>query len=257
MPDFAEDIRAAHPDFEFPLLDDAVTRAQAALLEVSRVRDVSPLAKLPFKTRTVIQSALRRNCELRDSFVLAFNQKLYAPLFILARASIETGALAWDVWRGTESLVDLDETSGLVEFDARVVSILLGSRTGSGAGDPDEYRAPNVLTIIDRLSKGDVPRLRDTYNELSEYAHPNYAGLLEAYTTSDPLNRQVIFDDTPFELLPELVGAALHSLGVGLGLTVLAMENYESRMTDFAVLCERGLFEDGTWPESLPYPVNR
>jgi len=42
------------------------------------------------------------------------------------------------------------------------------------------FTALNILTVIDKLSKY-IPNLRDTYDHLCEYAHPNYDGLTGLY----------------------------------------------------------------------------
>lgn len=42
------------------------------------------------------------------------------------------------------------------------------------------FTAQQILSVIDRLSKN-IPNLRNTYDHLCEYAHPNYDGLMGLY----------------------------------------------------------------------------
>src|SRR5205085_6940935 len=41
-----------------------------------------------------------------------------------------------------------------------------------------------VLTFLDRINKT-IPGVRETYDRMSEYAHPNWAGTAFAYSRND------------------------------------------------------------------------
>ena len=76
----------------------------------------------------------------------------------------------------------------LSDFHEDVIKALFGVKSDLLGGDPEKCLAFNILTIIDRLTKTECPELRNWYNALSEYAHPNYHGMLALYLMSDNYN---------------------------------------------------------------------
>ena len=73
----------------FAEVEKVLKKAEAARVHVYKVREVSPVAKIPQKVFDLLQIGLRRNLELATSFVDIFNSELFTPLFVIARAVLE------------------------------------------------------------------------------------------------------------------------------------------------------------------------
>lgn len=117
----------------------------------------------------------------------------YVPL-MAARAQIEIYAVTWDVLqtvaanRGMEpassfavrvKVVDealINATHGTrLELMKRALRSLPGTSGLRAVRDSDmkAFEARNILSRIDRLSKGAMPDCREQYDRLCEYLHPN------------------------------------------------------------------------------------
>jgi hypothetical protein len=228
-------------------------QANASRVETNLVHAVSPVASIPFKARGMFQIGLRRSIEIADSFVATFNASLYAPLFILARSSVETGCLMWEFWMRMAEILLTNDKAALLDFDDRMIKAILGRKVGRN-GEAPEYQAPNVLTIIQRHNK-DLGGLEALYANLSEIAHPNHDGMLALYCSDRHEGQDFI--DRPLLNAPVAVGAAFHALTLGLKQSVLAAQNCETFGSRFAILCEEAIHDKGTWPTSIPYPIDR
>jgi len=235
---FRDDLAAEHSGLRLEEVNSLREQLTRASIPAVRAVDVSDSAKIPFKLQGVLHSGIRRNLEMADAFVAVFNTKLFTPLFVLARATLETGALLWHLSMRVRRVVDATDTAGLGELDDLLMRATLGSRDPNGMGDPDKYPAPNVLTALDRTSQlGGLPA-REFYDMLSEYAHPNYEGLTLAYTSPDPVAREVRLIDVPFEERSDLLVIAVGGLVAGLALTKLALDCCDECRVEFVTLCE-------------------
>jgi len=254
MKTFHDELVKRYPNLGCEAVDKALRRGKAAQIRVSRASEVSLVANVPLKARVLLQIGLRRNMELTASFVESFNAELFVPLFVIGRAVLETGCLLWEFWVRVQRILKEQDKAALVDFDDRVMSALLGAKSTAWAGDPAKCRAPNVLTIIDRLSKKESPGLRGFYDGLSEFAHPNYAGMHEAYCRVDAHARETRYVDRPFGEDVGGLKVAMDATATGLEMTVYAVELYETQLLAFTRLCEDAIHDGGTWPSDVPYP---
>lgn len=256
MEAFSCDLKARYSQLNYGAVEQLLERAEAAKVAVSRAADVSLIAKIPYKVRDIFQTALRRNLELTASFLVSFNRELFVPLFVTARAVLETGCLVQDVWGRVARVLKARDKAALVEFDEYLMKVLLGAKTKEWVGDAGQYQAPNVLTIIDRLTKEEHPGLRAFYDGLSEFAHPNFAGMHDAYCRIDERAHETRFVDRPFHKRREDLDIPVNAVAAGLDMSVLAVELYERDLLTFTQLCEEAIHDRGTWPDDLPYPRN-
>lgn len=254
MTTFSGALKGRYPSLDYACVEQLLERAQAAKVPVYRDADVSPVAKVPYKTRAFFQVALRRNMELTACFVHSFNNELFVPLFVTARAVVETGCLVWDLWARVERILKTRDKAALEEFDKHVKNVLLGAKSKAWMDNPEKYPAPNVLTIIDRLTKAQFPHLREFYDRLSEFAHPNFAGMLAAYWTFTERDHESRFVDSPFHEIAVGLDFPLNAVAVGLRVTVQGVESYEKDLVTFTRLCEEEIHDSGTWPDDTPYP---
>ena len=254
---FSPEAVAEFDQLDFADISTLVARAERSLVESISGRELSPVSKLPNKALAIAHTAMRRNLEITRAFAAAFNERLYIPLFVLSRAAVETGCLVFDVYAKTASMLDAHDKAALVDYDERVMRVLLGSKSTAAAGDPEQYQALNVLTVIDRLDKTTHEGLREMYDALSEYAHPNYAGLLESYTEPHPDSGSTEFLRDPLTANALLLEVPFSLVAAGLSMSIIAVEQLRARCEELAALCEEALHDEGDWPEGLAYPIER
>jgi hypothetical protein len=228
---------------------------EAAALRVAQIdpQTFSPVAKVPVKVLVLLQSGLRRVLELTGAFVNEVNAGLFTPPFVTARAALETSCLLYSVTEDVERIVHAHDLPALEEFDKKMMRALLGgkSRVWTHA---DEYEALNVLTIIDHLTEKMMPKLREMYDLLSEYAHPNYDSMIGVYQRVIRQTEGAKFIDHPAPQFPEALNTAVGMAGFALHLTERAVARYQAILSKFVSLCEEAIQKGGTWPAEMPYP---
>lgn len=221
------------------------------------VRDLSPVAKLPFKVYDLLQIGLRRNLELAEAAVRELNRQNVSTSFVLARAALETTCLLYDAMRRVMAATEKDDTKELDELDKFLMDVLFGAKSQAW-GFSEELVARNILTIIQRLSKQLGIDLMWFYDGLSEYAHPNYHGMMAVYReTAEVGNPIVKFADSPNEQRDASLTTAIGALVIALDMLRIAFEEHANVRTRFAALCERAIHERGTWPADVEYPIKR
>ncbi len=108
-----------------------------------------------------------------------FTTKRWIPAAVLTRAIAEPIAVLHSLLRNVDKAIDAKDYTNLAEFLRRT---MVGSRT-----DPELPQMVNVLTMIDKVDE-DFQRFRKSYDDLSEYAHPNWCGVLGAFSKLDREN---------------------------------------------------------------------
>jgi len=251
---FCAEVREAIPglsafDAIEKLYEEGLSPKQPAILAV----DVSPVAKIPLKTRVLFQVALRRILELTESFVREVDARAFVAPYVIGRAALETACAAYDVWQQAKIILEKRDKKGLGEFDERTMKGLLGAKSEEWkqALQPESI---NVLTLIDRISKDKVPNLRGIYDGLSEHAHPNFAGMTEAFSRVDTVKRETLFVESPAKEKPKSLGSAVAAMAMSLKIIVWTVSSSELSMGELVSLCEEEIYDRGTWPKGLPYP---
>ena len=181
-----------------------LTSAQLASMKKSLPEPVSA-TKLAIKTRIPHTALSLREvlyARMFDISDCAFHQLLSGNSIagiILTRAAIETVALMGVfAIRISEYLMDESEE----KLDQFLKSSLLGSKDNS-----TRIEAINILTFIDRVDK-ENPGFRKMFDDLSEMAHPNWAGTLASYgrfneeTITLHIERKAMQPPLIFGLLP-------------------------------------------------------
>lgn len=254
---FTHGFKKRYPHLELTPLETAMRKAAAVQRWATRANEISPVAKTPTKVRDLLLLAVHRNIELTNAFCRTCEAELFVPVFVLGRAIIETGALSWDTHNRIRAVLDSRDDAKLNELDAHVEKALLGSKSTHGFSDPNTYPAPNVLTLIDRITKQDSYDLRGFYDMLSEVAHPNLGGMHASYAQIHSEGSELRFHRRPFRELGKPVGIAVSAASSGLEMSVAALEHSNSTAGALAALCEESIKTRGTWPENVPYPVER
>jgi len=230
-------------------------RDRALKIPVIRADDVSPVAKLPYKAEVLFQVGLRRALELTESCIREANSMAFAPLYVDARALLETVAVVAEMGERIKRIVGNWDRTALTDLDTQHMKALLGSRK-SGWGDPAKVPARNILSVIDDLSKALDQDIRAAYDDLSEHAHPNFAGMQGAYQRIEAENRRSLLIEHPLLDGVGDIGHPLAAIAVSLALLTRAFGQYRRLSYEFTRLCEEDIHQAGTWPQGLVYPLH-
>ena len=130
-------------------------------------------SKIPYKASSFREVLIHRVSDLADVAVELYEANYLVPAFIVTRSVVETSAVIyWLYQKSSEFIEKRDEEA----FDEFIMKGMLGSKDGT-----TKYESYNVLTAVDRLDK-EFPGLRDMYNTLCELTHPNWSGVMGAYS---------------------------------------------------------------------------
>jgi hypothetical protein len=145
--------------------------------------DFSHIAKLPLKVVDLRSALNYRIVDLLESGLHASEENRIASCVVLVRSALETAAALWYITDKVETALSSGAIGDLDDF---VMRVLLGSKVPT-----DDTRTPeaiNTLTFIDKIDKK-APGFRKIYDDMSEYAHPNWlgAGYLYAQPSKEDL----------------------------------------------------------------------
>jgi hypothetical protein len=133
-------------------------------------------SKIPFKAASFREVLMHRVSDIAEVAVELYESNRLVPAFIVTRALIETTAtLYWLHQKSCEFLEKEDEDS----YDEFLMKGMLGSKDGT-----TKHESYNVLTAVDRLDK-EFKGLRQMYDTLCEFTHPNWSGVMGSYSKLD------------------------------------------------------------------------
>ena len=104
--------------------------------------------------------------------MIKYEERKIVPSFVLTRAVIETVALIYWLHK---KIAELLESKDIEKLDYFLMKAMLGSKDNT-----TNIESYNVLTAVDQVDKV-YKNFRQMYDELCEFAHPNWSGLLGAY----------------------------------------------------------------------------
>jgi hypothetical protein len=137
-------------------------------------------SKIPFKVLSCRESFMWRGEELSRSSVTSFRDGYDLSGILLTRGFMETCACM----NYLHQLVMSNQVIPVSDdLDEKVMRLLLGHKNRE-----DLPEAHNILNLIDMVGKEHKEikgKFRDLYNKLSEYAHPNWIGSSEMYSSID------------------------------------------------------------------------
>jgi|GEM_PF-5639166 len=190
---------------EYPELEDVFIEITSSIkaLKLSRVEKVYPnetgkplRPKVPFQFLVYNQVILNRVLEISESIITSVINSNLASAFILLRALNENSASILDGYVRLEKILKEGDFQKVYEL---ITNLQYGTKLDhiikkhiekrAAFGDVSYYTeekikeiftAKQILSVIDRLLKH-IPDLRERYDYLCEYAHPNYDGLMGLY----------------------------------------------------------------------------
>jgi hypothetical protein len=128
---------------------------------------ISPVSKLPSKVLVYRATLIWRMAEVTRCALGHFGRGELAAAILLTRAAIEASAAAWYLRKKVAGSV---ESAMVGDIDEYLMKLLMGSKNEPAVPDPI-----NVMTFVDHVDK-DIVGFRTQYDNLSEFAHPNWAG---------------------------------------------------------------------------------
>lgn len=131
--------------------------------------------KAPFFAMCLRESLLWRVEELSRNALSALERGDEATGIVLARCVTEATAMIWRL----HSLLEKRAARGAVALHDDLKIMWLGSKH-----DRALPQAINIMTMIDHLDR-EIPKVRQTYDMLSEVAHPNWTGVAGLYCRTD------------------------------------------------------------------------
>ena len=161
----------------------------ASLPEAFDIGSVSARSKLPLKALTLRESLVHRASELADTALDLIDSGQFMSATIIVRALMETtGVLCW-LHQRTEMVV----TSGqLGDIDDFLMNGMLGERLGDSEDRIPALSAVSAIKRVDRVGEFPVPFFT-MYERLCEFAHPNWSGVMGAYSKVDYESWRVSF----------------------------------------------------------------
>ncbi len=137
---------------------------------------ISLKAKIPYKIIAYRETLLWRTEELSRVAYLQFKNEQVVSGIILTRCVMESAAAVWYVLNRIKTLV---ENEDLNDFDDKAMRLLMGSKN-----DTTEINSINIMTFLDKVDTH-LSGFRKLYDDLSEFAHPNWAGTSGVYGSVD------------------------------------------------------------------------
>jgi hypothetical protein len=257
MERFTQSIKDEYPELEGPE-EIEVTLETLHGLKMPDCDGIglSPVSKMPAKVLVLLQVGLRRTIEFTEAAIREINQRNLATSALLSRGTIETSCLLWEVMRHVESVADKGDPSGITDLDEILSKTLLGGKAKDWMLS-EEIVARNVLTIIQKLTKQLGAPFEGFYAALSEYAHPNYHGMMATYTEFGLEGGIKIFTDRRTGGQRAILLAAIGALATSGSVVLESFKLLAKHLEPLAVLAERQIYEDGKWPADVEYPVKR
>lgn len=164
---------------------EALATAQSHLAKIAphlplkvSADEIGVWSKAPYKALVIRGGLLWRSQELGADAIQAFADGRLATAIILTRAVIENVALHWRLGDLIERRAEITPN----ELSDTLTRMLVGWKN-----DKEFPEALNALTMISHLDKY-IPGVRDSYDQLSEVAHPNYGGVHGLYAENDEPN---------------------------------------------------------------------
>ncbi len=213
-------------------LEAIIKQLTASLPKEIKHFEISSISKTPSKVVSLREVLLYRITELSSAtFELIKSEKPIAAV-ILARAQFETIVLWLFLLDKIEKICERNALHD--NFDSEIMRLLFGGKI-----DNSPEQAYNILTIMDKMSN-EYPKLRELYNKLSEFAHPNHIGTHGYYARIDESNFSEILGPNDIESIIEITLISLTGL---LELYILSYNESTNFLPKFIEICESNIKE--------------
>ena len=160
-------------------------------------------SKLPFKALVLREVLAHRFADLGRSAAELLSHGRVVSSATLTRAAMETLARVAELSDRTQQFLLSKDVEQLDEY---LMASLFGSRN-----DPNLPQARNILGSIDRMEKK-IAGYRTSYDNLCEFAHPNWSCAMGVFAETDRENFTISFESADRrEMAVRPVGLALNA----------------------------------------------
>lgn len=193
-------------------------------------------SKIPFMALSLRELLLHRASALATPAISLLEAGNSVGAAVLTRSLMETVALMFELHRKIdEFLTKRDEQS----FGKFLMDSAFANRYEDG-GELAEHYTRSIMTPIDNVNKK-MKGFRATYDALSEYAHPNWSGVLGSFGTIDHEKYAIQFGS-------RIGGKALEIGAPALAATLDILTVYYNMMPESLLALNRHFEKD--WGES-------
>lgn len=151
------------------LLDELTNRLPSSV--DSRLKNMPSLTL--YQVVCLRDTLAHRIRDLSEKVAPLFESNQLMPAFLVTRALLETVSLLYELHKKVVSAIERKEVNQLGAWLERVA---LGRKNVEGAITP-----PNILNALDSMN-AEYAGVREIYDQLSEYCHPNFAGVIASYS---------------------------------------------------------------------------
>lgn len=258
MESFSDEVKTLYGDRDEPAkIEEALARLDALKVASSDGIALSPVSTLPSKLFDLVQFGVRRGIELGEAAVREINRLNVSSSCTLVRGVLETACLLYDTIRKVEAAVEKRDADAVDDLDKWLTNALLGhgpkAQTFMVA---EEFVVQNILTIIQRLDKQLEGPFGGFYEGLSEHAHPNYHGMMALYFDGRDEAISKFTDHREGGTRASLV-LAICALATSFDVLALVAQKRAELSDELATLSERRIYERGSWPADVAYPIQR
>lgn len=175
-------------------------------------------SRVPFHITYLREILGHRIVDLSEKSIALIENNQLVPAFLVIRATMESVALLYNLH---EKIIAAIESTDIDTLSTFLENAALGSRN-----DDTDFTAQNILTALDKLERK-YNGVREMYDQLSEFCHPNFAGLMASYSRLDKDNIVIILGpdneppmplgDTPFVVSLKIGEHYFQEIGKNLG----------------------------------------
>lgn len=167
------------------------SRESLAMLESNLPRQVDGFAlsqksKVPWKVLLYREALIWRIVELGRSALESFLSDRLVSGVVLTRAAVETSAALWYLSAKVDAVVDSKMVGDVDEY---LMKLAMGTATGwpetDSSGDVLAMPRPIKIGAFLKQVEKDIEGFSHQYGVLSEYAHPNCAGTVLLYSSTN------------------------------------------------------------------------
>jgi hypothetical protein len=227
--------------------------------------DVWPASRMAVNLDVLQQVGIRRILELTEALGRDVTAGAFAPVWVGGRALLEMAALMYDLSDRARACVDAPTAEAFQTLDTHAAKIYLGFKSMEWAYSED-VKAKNILTTVQKVSKSDSAAYRDAidrlgvkiekfmgiYDLLSEGAHPNYVGTVDAYQRLGATVGVLELIDSPAKIDPKRIAQPVDGAAIALSMSVSAVEIWQNVRDAFIGLLPK--LQPPPMPEPKPKP---
>ena len=210
---------------------DNLIKIQSLKVEQVRHFEYSKKAIIPYKVHSLVESLNCRMIDFCESIDLLVKTNHIIPAVSLIRSTYEVTAIIYRISSNVEkSVLDNKLTDN---FDDLIMKLNFGTRYSNN------YSAINIMTNIEKTDKAHFEFSR-FYNELCEFVHPNWDGVLGSYSELNEIERNTLIFKTVTtqNQVYEWIEA---SFIICMDIYLMEANKLKSNIKEFAKICESEL----------------